>query len=87
VFAALPSEDMTDREKSDRVVEMGNLETTQKFVAELPADELRAFREWFDAFLEQRVDEWLEREVAAGTFDDMARKAIEDDKAGRTRPL
>jgi hypothetical protein len=48
---------------------------------------LRAFREWFDEFLEQRVDEWLEREVAAGWFDELARQALEDDKAGRTTPL
>ncbi|MGL5139581.1 MAG: hypothetical protein ACRC7G_17625 [Beijerinckiaceae bacterium] len=66
---------------------MGKLEVIEKSVAELSPEELRAFTEWFDEFREQQVDIWLEREVAAGSFDELARQAREEFKAGRTRPL
>jgi hypothetical protein len=66
---------------------MNKLEEIEKLIAELSDRELFAFRERFDEILEQRVDEWLEREVAAGRFDKLARQALEDHNAGRTTPL
>jgi hypothetical protein len=66
---------------------MGKLEIIEKSIEELADSELFALRKWFDELLEQRVDDWLEREVEAGRFDELAREAREDIKAGRTRPL
>jgi hypothetical protein len=66
---------------------MGKLEIIEKSIEDLPDSELFALRKWFDELLEQRVDNWLEREVLAGRFDALALEAMEDIKAGRTRPL
>ena len=66
---------------------MGKLESIEKSIEALPDSDLFALRKWLDELLEQRVDDWLEREVAAGKFDEMAREAMEDHKAGRTTPL
>jgi hypothetical protein len=66
---------------------MDKFDEIEKLIAELSDREFFAFRKRFDELLEQRVDEWLEREVAAGRFDELARQAMEDHKAGRTTPL
>jgi hypothetical protein len=62
-------------------------EALKELIAELSGRELSVFRKRFDEILAQRLDEWLEREVAAGRFDELARQALEDDKAGLTTPL
>ncbi len=66
---------------------MGKLETIEKFVAELPAEDLRVFREWFDEFMANRFDEQIERDANAGALDFLVKEAVEDERAGRTRSL
>ncbi|MGL5136807.1 MAG: hypothetical protein ACRC7G_03475 [Beijerinckiaceae bacterium] len=66
---------------------MGKLETLEKVVAELPENELLAFRGWFDEFMARKFDEELEQGILAGKFDVLAEEALSDLKAGRTRPL
>jgi hypothetical protein len=78
---------MADGHIFDNVRSMGKLETIERTIEALPDKDLFALRKWFDELLEQRVDKWLEREVEAGRFDELAEEALADHKAGRTRPL
>ncbi len=73
--------------RSARMKFMGKLETIEKFIAELPAEDLRVFREWFDEFMANRFDDELEKGILAGAFDALAEEALEDLRAGRTKPL
>jgi hypothetical protein len=66
---------------------MGKLETIEKFVTELSAEELHAFRAWFEEFQEQRFDEQIERDAKAGKLDTLMKKALDDHRAGRTTLL
>ena len=66
---------------------MGKLETIEKSVAELSAEELRAFRDWFEELMAQRFDEQIERDAKSGKLDAMMKQALEDHRAGRTTPL
>jgi hypothetical protein len=66
---------------------MTKLENLEKAVENLTPDELAAFRAWFDEFQERLFDEKIERDARAGKLDNLAAKAIADDKAGRTRDL
>jgi hypothetical protein len=78
---------MTSAKMFANLTLMGKLETIEKFVAELPAEDLRIFREWFDEFLAQKFDEQIERDITAGKLDALAEEALADLKAGRTTPL
>ena len=66
---------------------MSKLSEIERAVAALPPDEYDAFRRWFEELEAQRVDDWLDREILAGRFDEMAKRAIKDDDAGHTRDL
>jgi hypothetical protein len=59
----------------------------EELIADLSDREFFLFRKRFDELLAERLDEWLEREVAAGRFDELAREVLKDHKAGRTTPL
>ncbi|ESY69064.1 MULTISPECIES: hypothetical protein [unclassified Mesorhizobium] len=64
---------------------MTKLEQIEKSVAELSAEELKAFAAWFEAL---RADMW-DRQIEAdsGRLDKLAEQALADHRAGRTRPL
>jgi hypothetical protein len=66
---------------------MSKLADIERAIEALPLDEYNALRLWFEEREAQRVDDWLESEVMSGRFDEMAKQAIEDDKAGLTRDL
>ncbi len=66
---------------------MSIVEAIEKQVRELTPQELAAFRDWFIEFEWENWDRQLERDVASGKLDALARKAREAHTAGRTRPL
>ena len=66
---------------------MTKLESIEKAVEALSAEELARFRTWFEEFQERQFDEAIERDAKAGKLDKLAAKAIADDKAGRTSDL
>ena len=49
--------------------------------------ELAAFAAWFEEFVAQAWDKQLEKDVAAGKLDHLARKADDDFQQGRCTPL
>ncbi|MFM9975936.1 MAG: hypothetical protein ACKVON_15350 [Beijerinckiaceae bacterium] len=66
---------------------MTSLEKAEKSVAALSQAELNVFRQWFEEYEAKRFDESIERDAKAGKLDFLKREAIEEDDAGRTRPL
>jgi hypothetical protein len=44
-------------------------------------------RAWFQSYLADEWDKQIVSDVKAGKFDRLARQALADHKAGRTKPL
>ena len=59
----------------------------QKEIAELSPEEMHKLLDWLTERQEEEVDRKLEAAVNAGHFDEMAARALENHKAGQTRPL
>lgn len=66
---------------------MSKIDDIKTAISTLPATELAKLRAWFAELDAQRFDERLERDAKSGKLDQLARKAIADDKAGRTRDI
>ena len=78
---------LASRRSRDIYWSMTKLESIEKAVEALSAEELARFRTWFEEFQERQFDEAIERDAKAGKLDKLAAKAIADDKAGRTSDL
>lgn len=66
---------------------MNKLSEIERAIEQLPPEEYGMLKPWFEGREGKRLDEWLEREVLAGKFDDLARQAKADLAAGRARDL
>lgn len=64
-----------------------SLAELEKEVLKLSPGELSAFTRWLDEYAARSWDEELERDIAAGKLDRLARKADEDFAAGRCNEL
>jgi hypothetical protein len=78
---------VTIRRNSANLIAMTALEKAEKVVAALSQAELNAFRQWFEEFEAKRFDSRIERDAKDGKLDFLMQEAIEEDNAGRTRPL
>ena len=56
-------------------------------IMRLPHEELRAFRAWYENFDADEWDRQIEKDVAAGKFDELAEAALSDHRGGRSRRL
>ncbi len=56
-------------------------------IKELAPSEFAAFRQWFQDYDAAQWDKQIEEEVIAGKFDQLAKKTLEDHKAGRTKEI
>ena len=56
-------------------------------VAQLPPDQLRKFRAWYEKFDSEVWDEQIEEDIFAGKVVALAEGAIADHKAGKTKRL
>ena len=56
-------------------------------VRRLPKRELARFPKWFVEFDAAAWDREVEKDVATGRLDELAREALRDDRAGRTTDL
>ncbi len=63
------------------------IEELQIAVAQLPAEELDRFSQWFEEFLAEQWDQQIEADILAGRLDGAGRRADEDFEAGRCTPL
>ena len=66
---------------------MSRIEEIEQAVRNLPARELRQFREWFDAFDAENWDARIEADANSGKLDALADAAISDHNSGHTKPL
>jgi hypothetical protein len=53
----------------------------------LSRSELAALRHWFQSYLADQWDSQIEADAKAGKLDRLAREALADHEAGRTKPL
>ena len=63
------------------------VEEVEKAVAQLPQDQLRQLRAWYEKFDSKAWDDQIEKDIAAGKLDALAESAIADHKVGKTRKL
>jgi hypothetical protein len=66
---------------------MTRVQRLEQEIRELAADELAAFREWFQEYDAAEWDRQIEEDALAGKFDKLAEKALTDHKAGRTTEI
>ncbi len=64
-----------------------SVEELQSAVAQLPADELDRFSQWFEEFLAEQWDRQIEADILAGRMGAAGRRADADFEAGRCTPL
>jgi hypothetical protein len=66
---------------------MTKVESLEREVGELTADELAEFRDWFAEFDAARWDRRIEEDAAAGRLDALADRALEAHRRGESREL
>lgn len=66
---------------------MDTLKQIETAILQLSAEDLRRLSSWLHALEQQRWDEQLERDAAAGKLDSLANQALVDFQAGRYRPV
>ena len=66
---------------------MTTVEQITGAVKRLPKKDLARFRKWFADYDAILWDRQLEQDAAAGRLDGLAREALRDHQAGRTREL
>jgi hypothetical protein len=64
-----------------------SVEELQAAVAQLPAEELDRFSQWFEEFMADQWDREIEADIQAGRLDAAGRRADKDFEAGRCTPL
>jgi hypothetical protein len=64
-----------------------SVEELQAAVAQLPAEELDRFSQWFEEFLAEQWDRQIEADILAGHLDAAGRRADEEVEADRCTPL
>ena len=63
---------------------MAGVKDIASAVSRLSAEELAAFREWFDEFDAAEWDARFEQDAATGRLDALAEEALDDLRSGRT---
>jgi hypothetical protein len=61
---------------------MSTLQEIEPAVSQLPPEELRQFREWFDQYAADAWDRQIAADAAAGKLDALAEKALRDYREG-----
>ena len=66
---------------------MSRVQEIVELVRVLSNAELRELRAWLDEYEDQLWDEQFAVEVAAGNWDSLAEKALQDHREGKSTPL
>ena len=66
---------------------MTRIDQIEQQVQQLSREELAAFRKWFTEFEADAWDRQIEADALAGRLDHIAKQAIRDHRAGKSRPL
>jgi hypothetical protein len=65
---------------------MSTVEEITAAIEQLPADEVARVQAWLAEYSEQLWDEQIEQDERAGRLDSLIDRALEEHRAGRTRP-
>jgi hypothetical protein len=66
---------------------MSTVEEITAAIGQLSPDDVARVHAWLEEFAERLWDEQIERDERAGRLDKMIDEALEEHRAGRTRPL
>ena len=66
---------------------MSTVEEITAAIERLPADQVARVRAWLAEYAERLWDEQIERDEQDGRLDALIDRALEEHRAGRTRPL
>jgi hypothetical protein len=66
---------------------MSTVEEITAAIERLPADQVARVRVWLAEYAERLWDEQIERDERNGRLDVLIDRALEEHRAGRTRPL
>jgi hypothetical protein len=66
---------------------MSKVETLEREIEKLSAEELAAFRDWFAKYDADAWDRQMEADVKAGKLDRLAAEALAEHKRGETREI
>ncbi|HJT78685.1 MAG TPA: hypothetical protein VJ739_15890 [Gemmataceae bacterium] len=66
---------------------MNTVEAITNAIAQLPPEEVARVRAWLAEYDERQWDEQIARDERAGRLNALAERALEEHRAGRTRPL
>lgn len=64
---------------------MSKLKEIEESISKLPKDDLAVLREWFEEFDAKMWDEQFENDAKSGKLDALAREAVEDYRAKKSR--
>ena len=63
------------------------VEDIENAITQLPQNQLRRFRGWYEKFDRDSWDEQIEKDAVAGKLDALAEAAITDHKAGKSKKI
>ncbi len=66
---------------------MTKTEKLEQEIKKLNPNELSAFREWFQNYDSEVWDKQIEDDIKKGKLEQLANKAIEEHKSGRTKEI
>ena len=66
---------------------MSKVETLEREIEKLSAEELAAFRDWFANYDADAWDRQMEADVKAGKLDRLAAEALAEHKRGETKEI
>ena len=66
---------------------MSTVDEITSAIERLSADEVARIQDWLAEYAERLWDEQIERDERDGRLDALIDKALEEQRAGRTRPL
>jgi hypothetical protein len=66
---------------------MSTIEEITAAITELPPEKVEQLRAWLNERAEAEWDAQIERDAREGKLDALADRALEEHRAGRTRPL
>jgi len=69
------------------ILRMSKVETLEREVEKLSAEELAAFRDWFAKYDADAWDRQMEADVKAGKLDRLAAEALAEHKRGETKEI
>jgi hypothetical protein len=66
---------------------MSTVVQIERALQTLPVEDARKIADWLQHYLDEKWDNQIDADIAAGKLDKLADKAMQDYQAGRVKPL